>query len=194
MTQHHDYIIDLPERCIGILEYLWPAAKEQSREVTLLLMAATSAFVIPFERIKRKDLYPDSNEVFPSFDEELRKKWNESPLSRCTEEWPLGDVSDWGGGPNSWPPPTTRAGNEDVEEVLRIIRNALAHGNLHTDGNHTDGNHIHSLRLHSEKREERKIIGYRYLDISVSDFRQFLFNWLTLLRTFHIQPKTQEDI
>ena len=197
MTQYHDYIIDLPGRCLDIFEYFEPEAKKQDKEVTLLLMAATSAFVIPLERIKSKELYSDSKEVFPSFDEELKKKWSESPLSRCPEEWPLGFTEDWDGGPNSWPPPTTGVGNEDVSEVLRIIRNALAHGNLHTDGNLADGNYIHLLRLHSEEHHEyywNKVIGYKYLDIPVSDFRQFLFNWLALLDKFNIQPKTQAGI
>ena len=56
--------------------------------------------------------------------------------------------------------------------MLRIIRNALAHGNLHTDGNPTDGNHIHLLRLHSEEHHEcywNKVIGYKYPDIPVSN-------------------------
>ena len=81
--------------------------------------------------------------------------------------------------------------------MLRIIRNALAHGNLHTDGNPTDGNHIHLLRLHSEEHHEcywNKVIGYKYPDIPVSNFRQFLLDWLNLLRIFDIQPKTQEGI
>ena len=193
---YHDYISDLSGRCLGIFESFEQAAKEQKKEVTLLLMAATSAFVIPLERIRSKDLYSDSKEIAPSFDEELKKKWNDSPLFKGIEEWPLGYVkkSDWDEGPHSWSPPTTRVGDRDVEEVLSIIRNALAHGNLHTGGNLTAGDHIDLLRLHSEKRNhKKKVIGWRYLDICVSDFRQFLFNWIALLRTFEIQPESPED-
>ena len=49
MTAYRDYIVDLPGRCIDILEHFESDAKTQDREMTLLLMAASSAFLIPRE-------------------------------------------------------------------------------------------------------------------------------------------------
>ena len=91
-------------------------------------------------------------------------------------------------GPSSWRARWHRnAGERNVSEVLAIIRHALAHGNLYTQGDP-----IELLRLYSRKYERETcekcgkpvspLIGYRYLDIPVCGFKQFLFNWLELLR------------
>ena len=53
-------------------------------------MAATSAFVIPLERIKSKEVYSDSKEVFPIFDEELKKS---GAKAHCPDVQKSGD---WG--------------------------------------------------------------------------------------------------
>ena len=196
MTAYHDYYDDFPGRCIELLKHFEPEAKERGKEkgqggeVTLLLMAASSAFPIPYEQMLRN---PQSN-----FNKERNKKWSNSLLSEGMEEWLLGfiEAKDFGDEPNSWPSATVRVGEKNVSEVLAVIRNALAHGNLFADGNpSTEDSQIRSLRLYSEKRESEKcercrqpvysVTGYKYLDIPVCGFKQFLSNWVTLLPTLN---------
>ncbi len=201
MTAYRDYIVDLPGRCIDILEHFESDAKTQDREVTLLLMAASSAFLIPRERTQSR--HPDSDSAFFEEEllgfkkEELNTTWSKSLLFRDTGEWLSGFTKHFGNGPSSWESPTISVRKKDVSEVLAIIRNALAHGNLFTDGNPSTGDPpIQSLRLYSEKRKKKKcetceqpvgpVSGYKYLDIPVNGFRQFLLNWYNLLAMYWI--------
>ena len=86
MTAYRDYIVDLPGRCIDILEHFESDAKTQDREMTLLLMAASSAFLIPRERTQSR--HPDSDSAFFEEEllgfkkEELNTTWSKSLLFR----------------------------------------------------------------------------------------------------------------
>ena len=196
MAQYENYLDDLAERCICILQDFWPEAEKQKKEVTLLLMVATSAFVIPRERTLSG--HSDSDAAFFEEDlsgskkRELDTTWSKSSLFKDTGAWKYEFTKEFGEGPSSWPAADMNAEKKNVSEVLAIIRNALAHGNLYTVGDP-----IRFLRLYSGKREKKcekckqpvgPPSGYRYLDIPVCGFKQFLFNWLDLLRPSDNQP------
>lgn len=205
MTAYHNYYCDFPGRCIDILKHFEPEAKERGKEegqggeVTLLLMAASSAFLIPYERMQSNHPSSDSEQRSLSFNEALNTKWRRSLLSRDTEDtekWRYGFTEAFNGGPTSWPSTDESVGKKDVSEVLAIIRNALAHGNLFADGDpSTRDSQIQSLRLYSKKRENQRyencnqsvgsVTGYKYLDIPVCGFKQFLSNWVGLLPTLN---------
>ena len=200
MTAYHDYYDDFPGRCIELLKHFEPEAKERGKEkgqggeVTLLLMAASSAFLIPYERMQSNHPSSDSEKRSSSFNEALNTRWCKSLLSGDVGEWLYGFTKVLGSKPASWPPPNESAGEKDVSEVLAIIRNALAHGNLFADGDPLTGDsQIQSLRLYSEKRENQRcencnqsvgsVTGYKYLDIPVCGFKKFLSNWINLRPT-----------
>lgn len=52
VSSYRDFVLDLPKRSIALLNELSPAAADQGHEVTLLLMAASTAFVVPRERLR----------------------------------------------------------------------------------------------------------------------------------------------
>ena len=202
MTAYHNYYCDFPGRCIDILKHFEPEAKERGKEegqggeVTLLLMAASSAFLIPYERMQSNHPSSDSEKRSSSFDAALNTRWCKSLLSRDIGEWLYGSTKALDIEPASWPSPDESAGEKNVSEVLAIIRNALAHGNLFADGDPLTGDsQIQSLRLYSKKRENQRcencnqsvgsVTGYKYLDIPVCGFKQFLFNWVGLLPTLN---------
>lgn len=153
-------------------------------------MVASSAFLIPRERLEKAHPSQDSvrfGKTLSRFNKELKVRWGESSLSKDVSEWGYGFTEDPGNGPDAWPAPDAKASEKSVSEVLAIIRNALAPGNLFTEGNS-----IHTLMFYSEKRERRgkcekckqnvsDMIGYKFLKVPVADFRQFLFNWFDLL-------------
>ena len=103
MAQYEDYICAFAGRCIGILEDFWLAAEEQKREVTLLLMVATSAFVIPRERTQPN--HPDSDSEFFKEDlsgskkGELNTTWSKSSLSKDVGKWGYESTENFGDGP-----------------------------------------------------------------------------------------------
>lgn len=198
MTAYRDYIVDFPGRCLDILKHFEPYAKKRNREVTLILMAASSAFLIPRERLVRAHPSRDSvrfGRTLSRFNKELDAKWGESSLSKDVSEWRYGVTKDLDNGPDAWPAPDAKASEKNVSEVLAIIRNALAHGNLFTEGNS-----IHTVVFYSEKREKHGKcekckqdvsgrISYKFLKVPVAGFRQFLFNWFDLLDTIPINSR-----
>lgn len=182
MSAFHDYIVDFPKRGLDILKHFEPHAKRMDREVTLMLMVASSSFLVPRERLEIPHPSQDSTR-FAKFRKELNKRWDESPLFKNLSEWLHGTVKNFGNGPDAWPTPTEKVCEKNVEHILGIIRNALAHGNLFTEGSP-----IHTLTFYSAKRKMLKncqyeVIGYRFLKIPVDDFKQFLLNWFDLLNT-----------
>lgn len=195
MTAYRDYIVDFPKRCLNILDHFEPQAKKRDQEVTLMLMVASSAFLIPQERLNKDHPSQDLvqfEKTLPRFMKELKTKWGKSSLSRNVAEWQYGFTDDIGNGPDAWPAPNAKASEKDVSEVLGIIRNALAHGNLFTEGNSID-----TVTFYSKKYETRKkckecqqdvsdMIGYKFLKIPTASFRQFLYNWFALLGTIDI--------
>lgn len=195
MTAYRDYIVDFPGRCLDILKHIEPHAKKRDREVTLMLMVASSAFLIPRERLEKAHPSQDSvrfGKTLSRFKEALNARWSKSSLPKDVSEWLYGLINNFGNGPDAWPAPEAKVGEKNVLEVLAIIRNALAHGNLFTEGNP-----IHTLVFYSEKREKREkcekceqnvfvVTGYKFLKVPIADFKQFLFNWFDLLDTIDI--------
>lgn len=192
MSAYRDYIIDFPSRCLNILNNYEPDARNNDLEVTLMLMAATSAFVIPMERLDKKHLSQDFiklREHISKYHKELGKHWDKSSLSKDMNGWRYGLTKNFGNGPDGCH--TFDDVNErTVSEILSIIRNALAHGNLYTKGNP-----IKYLVFYSEKRGELlsnceyEILGYRHLHVPVSNLRQFLLNWFDLLDSMNLSNR-----
>jgi hypothetical protein len=76
-------------------------------------------------------------------------------------------------------------------EVLRVIRNALAHGNivyLNKDGHEAPRTPVHFLaflsRYEEEAEERAKAESYRLVAVTDESFLGFLRLWATWLATF----------
>src|SRR5437867_2556278 len=48
------FAVDFAERCKDVLEFYYPPAKNEGREVTLLLVLAAGGLVVPYERLSKK--------------------------------------------------------------------------------------------------------------------------------------------
>lgn len=183
MSAFRDFIIDFPSRCLDVLMKFEPEAKLRDREVTLLLMAASSAFVVPYERLSHYHPIQDYK-VFKAVDDNINKMLGK-PFKKSAfapdnpNSWLHGGIDDFGSGPDSWPTGKP-VDKEPLSYVLAIIRNALGHGNLYTEGNP-----IKLLLFFSEKREKvgdnYVLLGYKFLKVPVKEFRQLLFRWVSEL-------------
>jgi hypothetical protein len=183
MSAYSDFIVDFPTRCLELLQYFEPQAKARDREVTLLLMAASSAFIIPYERLNK--LHPTRDFIeFKTISESINnilgtpfKNSNFSPIR--PNNWKFGTFHEFGNGPDSWQI-TEPAEEKPLSYILGIIRNSLAHGNLYTSGNP-----ISFLIFFCENRkyiEDKPIFdGYKCLKVPVHGFREFLLWWFESL-------------
>ncbi len=183
MTLFRDLIKDFPKRCKDVLELSECSAVGADREVTLLLMLASAAFVIPFERLRKRKKYGHpikDRKRFPQaaseFDQMLENKFLCSELcSRDFISWSSGKLNSVENSPGSWPEiqnlnPMSK--EKKVANVLEIIRNALAHGNVYIQG----PENIEALIFISGKRSPHK-----YISVSPSEFRHLLLKWIDFL-------------
>ena len=166
MSEYADFVNDFPSRSGELFRALKPGAEQRGREVTLLLAIAGTALTVPYERLRRR---PDGSpyqhpsrdrerfgEVADQHDELLRSSFLASELvrsDRAKEHWrhgvvdnvddlrdPLGAVVEMEELPRS----------RKTRDVLFVVRNALAHGNIATRGHQ-----IRALRFFSSKFDAR---------------------------------------
>ena len=190
MSGYKDYILDLPRRSIEILNIFEPKAKQQQLDVTLLLMVATTVFVMPKERLDAK--HPSADFAKPE-NVELAKRLSSLQSNRfrgsilCPndgENWCFGKFSTYQDVQDKYME-AKPLGAQPVSQITTLIRNALSHGNVLTDGNP-----IRKLVLISEKRKKEKkeniqnfsvFDGYQFLVLPIFCFREFLILWLKFL-------------
>ncbi len=186
MSAYRNFVVDFPNRCLELLDHYEADAATQEREVTFLLLVATSAFVVPFERLK--DGHPSKDSLQLEGASVRLKKLLGTPCAKSEfipkhgKNWLHGLIATFGDGPDTWPPSNVSVEEEPVDYVLSTIRNALAHGNLYTHGEP-----IRSLVFYSEKHEgfgpDSVMVGYKHLTVPVMELGEFLLSWLRLLRT-----------
>jgi hypothetical protein len=197
MSNYTDFIVDFPRRCRDILLFTHEQALAVDREVTLMLVIASAGLLVPYERLKTDGIF-----VHPAGDDQkytkaadelkqmLKQSFIDSPLwnSHMTS-WSSGELDSAAGDPQDWPELQNVApipATQRVSNVLSVIRNALAHGNLYTKADYQL--QIEALVFVSGgyNKKNKQMIPYKYVFVSPSDFRQFLLNWFQFLEGLSI--------
>lgn len=213
--EYKDYIICFSTRAKKVLEKFSECDPKNELNVTALLSVATSAFLIPFERLKDTHPFGDRSSfetIASRVDAENKKKFENSELFTGTS-WLLlkKSASNQLTNENFEDYKYEAIGTEKTtEEIISIIRNALAHGNIKTG---VTGDTIEKLyfasrnnakgcddialeELKTEKelttKKMQSIIRkmqtckeqkatFKILQCSVEDFKSFVHNWIDLL-------------
>lgn len=181
MGGYKNFVVDFPSRCIkDILNNFYNAIEANERDVTFLLMAASAAFVIPFERIQPKPRKEHPSKDIEKFKSAMELKsiweisflnselWNNKPMS-----WEFGDAEIVDG--QLIPSNTKTLKGQQISEILPRMRNAFAHGNIYTI-NESIIDKIFFVAGDTEMSKE-----YKFISVSPEDFKIFLNNWVTFL-------------
>jgi len=200
------FVTEYPERCLQLFDILEPQATANNLVGSFALLAASAAFVIPYERLKKHPLETSSVQT-PSVSNALRHLekqpfasadfWRGSDpgywrFTRVMEH--VDDTQRWRD-PDKRHPMSKEAVNKlegrKAGEVLRVIRNALAHGNIvFLDGNgfETRGapaQFLAFLSRYEENEEQRsKAETYRLIVASERDFLNLVKAWVKWIATF----------
>lgn len=194
MTAYKNFVDDFPRRCRDILTFARKPALFRGREVTLALMVASAGLVVPYERLK-----PDGGEIdHPSGDnkkfsaaaDQLRTLLAESFLSSAVwgtsaSTWHSGKLESVTGDPDSWEGLRNRQpikADKTVGSVLRVIRNALAHGNIFTFKNPIEA----IIFIKANVNDKKTVRDYTYVFMAPDDFQLFLEKWFDFLDQLHI--------
>ncbi len=199
MSKYENFIRDYPKRLKTILDTQYETAREQGLEVTLMLTVASSGLIVPFERLKKRNVpHPTKDrERFEVAAERLDILMQEKPFWGSTL-WPR-EVGTWKGGtlalttlekypddPMGWDELERAERIKDnlrLESVLATIRNALAHGNIFVA---PSSRRIGEIIFLSEKLEKNQNgvlerVRYNFLICSTNDFRDFMGFWFQFL-------------
>lgn len=199
MSKYQNFIKDFPNRCSQVLEVFYEQAKNLStcskindgREITLLIMVASTGFIFPYERLrlreKGKEHVSNDRESFPvtskSTDNLLNRKFIKSKIFKNSNEtWSYGkfkknsreDI-------NEWNEVLKKEGTDKNIEgicIINTIRNALAHGSIYTLNENE--NHINKIIFISEIKGS--LDEYRFVKVSTEDFKKFLEEWFLFLQ------------
>jgi len=194
MTGYHNYIKDFPRRCRDILAIAGKPALSRGREVTLTLMVASAGFIVPYERLKPDNGWGNhpsgDGKRFYDAAAELKLVLDQPFLSsrfwtKTSSTWHVGRLASLTGEPDSWEglrerKPISR--EKKVYTVLNVIRNALAHGNIWTQGNP-----IESIIFVSAVAKVVPV--FAFLSVAPREFRDFLENWFDFLTDLDIPPE-----
>ena len=200
------FVTEYPERCMQMLEMIESRAREMELVGSFSLMVASSIFLIPYERMKKRhplDDAIDEPELYQAIKQIQRQKFLESEVWDLTPpgDWRMSRIITKANPTHSWRdengchPMAKGADNTIVdrtlEDVLRVIRNALAHGNvvyLDRYGRDHPGKKVEFLAFLSryEESEEQRAISETYRLVATTEecFLSFVKVWARWLTKF----------
>ncbi len=197
MTAYKDFIIDFPSRCIEILDSFQNQAASKDREVTLAILVASGALIVPYERLKPDGLHPNpsrDNQRYQKYARDLEilckeKFLNSSLWGENIGSWGYDNLKSVSGDPDSWPElnnVTPMNTSKFVDDIIVVLRNSIAHGSVYTHKNPIEA--LVFVNTKYGTGNPRSIIGHEYIYVSLHDFRTFLHKWLDFLQNLVSKP------
>ena len=185
MSEYRNFVEDFPGRCQRLLSRYFRSAESSDLEVTLLLAVAGSGLLIPYARLTESEHPSQDKSRFElaknSINSVLNSKFFGSPLNPESDpgSWKVGSLVDITDSPDFWDWTKIKPISKDktVNPLLKILRNALAHGNIFTMGSPS----IESIVFLSKLDAKDPHAGYNCLVVGPADFKEFISRWLTLL-------------
>jgi hypothetical protein len=191
------FATEYPERCLKLLGLFEHVAHEQDLLGTFSIMLASSILLVPLERAKNE--HPIRQERGGGLQASLkrleRRKWLAADFWAGTPpgEWRFSrimgdpnDVQHWCDekGESSFALTASTMQKRRVGEVLRVLRNALAHGNivyLNEHGHEIEGERVQYLaflsRYEETEGDRERAETYRLVTVRETDFLPFIHAW-----------------
>jgi hypothetical protein len=183
MSGYKNFTKEFPKRCSELLK-AYHVARIADREVTLMLSAASAGLTFPIERLKKRNQpYPFHDranypKVQREFDKFLSSSFLNSPLANSSENWRYGLLANVNGDADAWQElhnPSPLSDDKTVKDITSHIRNALAHGSIHTNGDPID----ELIFVASEKQGSP---NFYYLTVKANEFLFFFEKMVCFFR------------
>lgn len=197
------FVTEYPSRCMELFAIIEPMAREKELIGSFSLIVATSVFLIPYERLKaRHPLNRGGNEheLYASIYRVERQRFLQAEYWQNVQpqDWRFSRIMnevEWTEGwrdENDRHPMAPDAKNtinrRTVGDLLRVVRNALAHGNvvyLDENGLETRGARLRYLAFlsrYEETGEQRQVRQtYRVVTTTEHGFLEFVKAWAAWL-------------
>jgi hypothetical protein len=189
---------EYPGRCLQLIDALEDYARSERLLGSFSVLAASAVLTIPFERASAKHfMFRDKDDRLSAAMSGLSKlKFAAAPFwdKEGPGEWRHVHIVEGANDSNAWVgvngihPFDAKAQDtihkKSASEVLRAIRNALAHGNviyLDADGREREGAELHYLAFLSRYEEgaeaQANAETYRLIATTEDDFLRFIKLW-----------------
>lgn len=191
MANYVNFVHDFPSRCRGLLERYHGDSRIQGRDVTFMLSIASAGFIVPFERLKKQmEAEHQSNDreehaqATKRFDKKTGGTFNTSTLFKDFS-WKLHkmDGRNLRGNPKDWGLDSAKplVPEKSCFTILKLIRNALCHGNIYTLSE-KDDNEIEFLIFAAKGNSD----STELLLVPQNDFSLFLDRWFELIENINM--------
>lgn len=194
MSSYDNFISDFPLRCSDLLKMFQDKAESANLGVTLLLSIASTALLIPYARLKETN-HPSSDfqhfcSAASELDNKMKGYFSRSVFTNASGgHWGLGNVTITDGccpeNINTLCRPISA--KKQTGTVIKIIRNALAHGNILTRGNPIK-------RIFFLSKPFKEAIRYDCLSVTIEDFRFFLDEWFEFLSSLNLPNDISDGV
>ena len=203
----------LPKRALELIRVFEERARQRDLVGSFGLLAAASVLTIPYERMKASHFLHDKhrdhgldaeisrlkNGKFlsaPFWPTEARGEWGQSRIMGSVE-----NVRDWKDeeGRHSLSADANTIVRRSADDVIRVLRNALAHGNiiyLDEDRREVEGNpmvYMAFLSRYEETKEQRELAEtYRVVITQKDEFLRFVKAWAKWVSGFSLDGAVAE--
>lgn len=200
------FATEYPQRCLALLDVFEAIAEDRDLVGTFSIMMASSVLVIPWERMSNR--HPLTQEAGGQLQRAMRalerRRWLTADFweERIPTSWHysriMGDpnqVQAWQDdrGIRSVLADANTIQRRSVGEVFRVLRNALAHGNLvylDAQGLETPGNRVEHLaflsRYEEAEDQRRQFDTYRLVLVREREFLEFVRAWASWVSRFAV--------
>lgn len=200
------FITEYPARCMDLFALLEPVAREKQLVGSFSLVVATSVFLIPYERMKAAHPLNEGapgEGLYDAIRQVERQPFHEAPFweGALIHPWRFTRIMNDANWTQGWRdnagqhPMHAHAENtivrRTVGDVLRVVRNALAHGNvvyLDENGFETKGAPVQYLaflsRYEESAEQRRQSETYRLAVTTEEGFLTFVKAWAGWLTEF----------
>jgi hypothetical protein len=199
------FAIEYPQRALELIRMFEDKARRRDLVGSFGLLAAAAVLTIPYERMKASHFLHDQRQdqdlaaqikklekvkfqSAPFWGAEAPGEWRQSRIMGSVDR-----VDDWKDeqGRRSLSADANTIKQRKAEEVIRVLRNALAHGNiiyLDKDSREIAGNRMAFMAFlsrYEETEEQRKLATtYRVVVTSEDEFLRFVKAWAIWVSSF----------
>ena len=222
MSEYIHFVKDFTLRCEELMKRIDKDNNIYDLKVTGLLMVASAAINIPFERLRpvSANMTPNPSgdiEKYSEAAQQFNQLLDSNFIGSClapndmSSEWLIAEPKSVEGSPETWATSfKIISRKKTVKAVLKIIRHALAHGNIFTKSGTTlvDVNvgknkrreiqEVILISVEAEKDESNNIRygtvdHYNCISVTPIAFEKLLRGWFGFIKNIKIYPYVIND-
>lgn len=194
------FVTEFPARCLTLLETFEADAGRHDLVGSFAIMAAAAMLTVPLERLRTQHPLHGANQNLALGLKQISAQkwvevgaWADASPARWRFARIMGDPNEVGGWRDerdvrSMTDEANTIARRRADEVLRVLRNALAHGNivyLNEDGHEVAGDRVEWLgflsRYEEDSEQRAAAETYRLVAARETDFLAFVKAWATLI-------------